>query len=189
VISITDGQIFLESDLFYAGIRPAMSVGLSVSRVGGNAQIKAMKQVAGTLRLSLAQYRELEAFAQFGSDLDKATQAQLNRGRRLVEVLKQGQFSPLPVEKQTLTIFAGSNGFLDDLKIEQVLPFEHGMHRQFDLQHKDLLEAILAKDGLTDSLKDALKAALTEYKEQFNATQGDAAAAPVAAEPAGAGVS
>ncbi len=171
VISITDGQIFLESDLFYAGIRPAMNVGLSVSRVGGNAQIKAMKQIAGTLRLSLAQYRELEAFAQFGSDLDTATQAQLARGRRLVEVLKQGQYSPLPVEKQVLVLFAGSNGYLDDIEVEQCLEFEAEMYKFFDVHHQDLLEAILGPDGLSDELKAALSKALDECKAQFQATR------------------
>jgi F-type H+-transporting ATPase subunit alpha len=171
VISITDGQIFLESDLFYAGIRPAMNVGLSVSRVGGNAQIKAMKQVAGTLRLSLAQYRELEAFAQFGSDLDVATQAQLARGRRLVEVLKQDQFSPLPVEKQVLIIFAGSNGHLDDLPVGQCLTFERELYQYFDVHHKDLLGAIREKGGVTDELKEKLKKAVVECKEQFKATR------------------
>ena len=171
VISITDGQIFLEADLFYAGIRPAMNVGLSVSRVGGNAQIKAMKQIAGTLRLSLAQYRELEAFAQFGSDLDTATQAQLARGRRLVEVLKQGQYSPLPVEKQVLILFAGSNGYLDDIEVEQCLEFEAEMYKFFDVQHQDLLEAILGPDGLANELKAALSKALDECKAQFQATR------------------
>jgi F-type H+-transporting ATPase subunit alpha len=175
VISITDGQIFLEADLFYAGIRPAMSVGLSVSRVGGNAQIKAMKQVAGTLRLSLAQYRELEAFAQFGSDLDKATQAQLNRGRRLVEILKQDQFAPLSVEKQVLIIYAGTNGYLDDLEVSQCRDFEREMYRYFDAGHPDLLAALAAKDGMTDALKRSIGAALSEFKEQFKATR-----APVA---------
>ncbi len=175
VISITDGQIFLESDLFYAGVRPAMSVGLSVSRVGGNAQIKAMKQVAGTLRLSLAQFRELEAFAQFGSDLDKATQAQLNRGRRLVEVLKQGQYSPLAVAKQVLIIHAGTNGYLDDLPVELCLTFERELYQHFDLRHKNLLDAIDSKDGMTSELKAAIGRALDEFKEQFQATQTAAA--------------
>ena len=171
VISITDGQIFLEADLFYSGVRPAMNVGLSVSRVGGNAQIKAMKQVAGTLRLSLAQYRELEAFAQFGSDLDRATQAQLNRGKRLVEVLKQGQYSPLAVAKQVLTIFAATGGYLDDLPVEQCLAFEAEMHRWFDTAHRDLLAGIAGKAGLTDELRQSIRAALDEFKEQFKATR------------------
>jgi F-type H+-transporting ATPase subunit alpha len=171
VISITDGQIFLEADLFYAGIRPAMSVGLSVSRVGGNAQIKAMRQIAGTLRLSLAQYRELEAFAQFGSDLDTATQAQLARGRRLVEVLKQGQYDPLPIEKQVLIIFAGSNGYLDSIEVDQCLEFEAEMYKFFDVHHENLLQAILRPDGLNDELKAALSKALDECKAQFQATR------------------
>ena len=157
--------------MFYAGIRPAMNVGLSVSRVGGNAQIKAMKQIAGTLRLSLAQYRELEAFAQFGSDLDTATRAQLARGRRLVEVLKQGQYAPLPVEKQVLILYAGSNGYLDDIEVEQCLEFEAEMYKYFDVQHKDLLEAILGADGISDELKAALSKALDDCKAQFQATR------------------
>jgi F-type H+-transporting ATPase subunit alpha len=171
VISITDGQIFLEADLFYAGIRPAMSVGLSVSRVGGNAQVKGMKQIAGTLRLSLAQFRELEAFAQFGSDLDAATQAQLNRGRRLVEVLKQGQYAPLSVENQILIIYAGSNGYLDEFAVEQCREFEAEMYKYFDVHHKDLLAKLSAKDGLSDEVKAELSKALDECKEQFKATR------------------
>jgi F-type H+-transporting ATPase subunit alpha len=171
VISITDGQIFLEADLFYSGVRPAMNVGLSVSRVGGNAQIKAMKQIAGTLRLGLAQFRELEAFAQFGSDLDKATQAQLNRGRRLVEILKQDQYKPMPVEKQVLIIFAASNGLLDDLQIGQCRPFERELSQYFDVHHKDLLGQVTAKDGLGDELKQKMLAAIKECKQQFLATQ------------------
>ncbi len=169
VISITDGQIFLESDLFYSGIRPAVNVGLSVSRVGGNAQIKAMKQIAGTLRLSLAQYRELAAFAQFGSDLDKATQAQLARGKRLTEILKQGQYSPLPVEKQVLVIYAGSNGYLDELPVELCLPFEKEMYRYVDLHHKDLQREIVEKGSLDDDLKGRIKKALDAFKGEFMA--------------------
>jgi F-type H+-transporting ATPase subunit alpha len=142
-----------------------------VSRVGGNAQIKAMKQIAGTLRLSLAQYRELEAFAQFGSDLDAATQAQLNRGRRLVEILKQGQYAPLPVAKQVLIIYAGSRGYLDEFTVEQCLDFEAELYKYFGVHHKDLLEAVLGKEGLTDDLKAALDKALTESKEQYKATR------------------
>jgi F-type H+-transporting ATPase subunit alpha len=171
VISITDGQIFLESDLFYAGVRPAMNVGLSVSRVGGNAQIKAMKQIAGTLRLSLAQFRELEAFAQFGSDLDKATQAQLNRGRKLVEILKQGQYAPLEVGQQILMIFAGTSGLLDDMELEQCRAFEGELYKYFDLHHKDELEKLVSKEGMTDELKEKMLAAMKEAKEQFMATQ------------------
>jgi F-type H+-transporting ATPase subunit alpha len=171
VISITDGQIFLESDLFYAGVRPAMNVGLSVSRVGGNAQIKAMKQVAGTLRLSLAQFRELEAFAQFGSDLDKATQAQLNRGRKLVEILKQKQYAPLEVGQQVLMIFAGTSGLLDDMELAQCRAFEGELYKYFDLHHKDELEQVASKDGMTDELKEKILAAMKEAKQQFMATQ------------------
>jgi len=170
VISITDGQIFLESDLFYAGVRPAMNVGLSVSRVGGNAQIKAMKQVAGTLRLGLAQYRDLEAFSQFGSDLDKATQAQLNRGRRFVEILKQGQYEPLAAEKQVLVIYAANQGVFDDLPIEQCQPFERELYRQFDLRHADLLRRLTEPKGITPELGRELEAALREIKAQFAAT-------------------
>src|SRR5689334_16707056 len=153
VISITDGQIYLETDLFNSGIRPAVNVGLSVSRVGGNAQIKAMRQVAGTLKLELAQYRELAAFAQFGSDLDKATQAQLARGERLVEVLKQGQYSPLPFSKQILIIFAGTNAFLDDLAVEDVRPFEKHLYEYVDAMNPGLLKTIMEKKVLDDSLK------------------------------------
>jgi len=171
VISITDGQIFLESDLFYAGIRPAMSVGLSVSRVGGNAQVKAMKQIAGTLRLSLAQFRELEAFSQFGSDLDKATQAQLNRGRKLVEILKQKQYAPLGVGQQVLMIFAGTSGLLDDMELDQCGAFEGEFYKYFELHHKDMLEKVTAKEGMTDELKESILAAMKEAKQQFLATQ------------------
>jgi F-type H+-transporting ATPase subunit alpha len=171
VISITDGQIFLEADLFYSGVRPAVNVGLSVSRVGGNAQIKAMKQVAGTLRLALAQYRDLAAFAQFGSDLDKATQAQLARGKRLVEILKQGQYSPLPVEKQILIVYAASNGYLDDLAVEDCLAFERDLHRYVDLRHKDLLPQIVQKGSLDDALKANLKTALDAFKAEFVAAR------------------
>ena len=170
VISITDGQIFLEADLFYSGVRPAMNVGLSVSRVGGNAQIKSMKQVAGTLRLALAQYRELEAFAQFGSDLDKATLSQLNRGRRLVELLKQEQYQPLPVERQVLTIFAATNGYVDEFPVELCREFEREMFQWFDVRHKDVLQALGRKEGITDELKAKLRPALDEFKEQFKAS-------------------
>jgi F-type H+-transporting ATPase subunit alpha len=171
VISITDGQIFLEGDLFYSGVRPAVNVGLSVSRVGGNAQIKAMKQIAGTLRLALAQYRDLAAFAQFGSDLDKATQAQLARGRRLVEILKQGQYAPLTVEKQVLVIYAGSNGYLDDLAVEDCLPFERELYKYMDLHHKDLQKAIVAKGSLDDEMKAGIKKALDTFKAEFMAAR------------------
>ncbi len=169
VISITDGQIYLEADLFHGGIRPAINVGLSVSRVGGNAQIKAMKQVAGRLRLDLAQYRELAAFAQFGSELDKATQAQLSRGERLTELLKQGQFKPLPVEKQIITIFAGTNGFVDDLPVSECVAFEGGLADYLDTSQSALLEKIRQKKTLDDALREEVTKALTEFKERFKA--------------------
>src|SRR4051812_16708245 len=171
VISITDGQIYLESDLFNSGIRPAVNVGLSVSRVGGSAQIKAMRQVAGTLKLELAQYRELAAFAQFGSDLDKATQAQLNRGKRLVEILKQGQYQPLPFSKQILIIYAGTNGFLDDLAIEDVKPFEMELYKYVDTSNPKLLSTIMEKKTLDDALKGEIQKTLTEFKQQFLSTR------------------
>ncbi len=167
VISITDGQIYLETDLFNSGVRPAVNVGLSVSRVGGSAQIKAMRQVAGTLKLELAQYRELAAFAQFGSDLDKATQAQLARGQRLVELLKQGQYSPLPFSKQILIIFAGTNGFLDDLAVEEVREFEKAAYAHADAAGGSVLKAIMEKKVLDDQLRDQMKKLLTEAKERF----------------------
>jgi F-type H+-transporting ATPase subunit alpha len=177
VISITDGQIYLETDLFNSGIRPAVNVGLSVSRVGGNAQIKAMRQVAGSLRLDLAQYRELAAFAQFGSDLDKATQAQLNRGQRLVEILKQPQYAPLPVEKQVMIIFAGTNGFLDDLPVEQIRAFEQELYKYLDSQKSGILKQIVDKKQLDDNLRNEIKAALTEFKQNFVADHQAVAAA------------
>jgi F-type H+/Na+-transporting ATPase subunit alpha len=167
VISITDGQIFLETDLFNSGIRPAVNVGISVSRVGGSAQIKAMRQVAGTLKLELAQFRELAAFAQFGSDLDKATQAQLNRGQRLVEVLKQKQFSPLPFSKQIMIIFAGTNGFLDDLAIDQVRDFEAELHKYVDTANPGLLRSIMEKKILDDGLKAEMAKVIKQCKETF----------------------
>jgi F-type H+/Na+-transporting ATPase subunit alpha len=167
VISITDGQIFLETDLFNSGVRPAVNVGISVSRVGGSAQIKAMRQVAGSLKLELAQYRELAAFAQFGSDLDKATQNQLNRGQRLVEILKQDQFSPLPFSKQILVIFAGTSGFLDDMPAEQVRPFELELHKYVDTVNAGLLQRIMEKKVLDDALKAEMTQVIKECKEQF----------------------
>jgi F-type H+-transporting ATPase subunit alpha len=169
VISITDGQIFLESDLFNSGIRPAVNVGISVSRVGGNAQIKAMRQVAGTLRLDLAQYRALAAFAQFGSDLDKATQNQLSRGQRLVEILKQGQYSPLPVEKQVIIIFAGTNGFLDDIEVAKCRAFETALFRHIDNSHSGLLGKLREKKAIDDEIKPTLIKAINEAKEAFKA--------------------
>ena len=167
VISITDGQIYLETDLFNQGVRPAVNVGLSVSRVGGSAQIKAMRQVAGSLKLDLAQYRELAAFAQFGSDLDKATQAQLNRGQRLVEILKQGQFSPLPFSKQILIIFAGTNGFLDDLQVSEVRDFEKELYEYVDLTNPQLLRTIMEKKVLDDPLKAQMSEIIKQAKQQF----------------------
>ena len=167
VISITDGQIYLELDLFNAGLRPAINVGISVSRVGGNAQIKAMKQVAGMLRLEMAQYRELAAFAQFGSDLDKATQAQLNRGQRLTEILKQGQFQPLPVEKQVVSIFAGTNGFLDDLAVEDCQPFEQALCEFMDSSYPALGKQMIEKKQLDDALRGEIRKMLEEFKAKF----------------------
>ncbi|HXY54105.1 MAG TPA: F0F1 ATP synthase subunit alpha [Nitrospirota bacterium] len=169
VISITDGQIFLESDLFYSGVRPAINVGLSVSRVGGNAQIKAMKQVAGTLRLELAQFRELAAFAQFGSDLDKATLAQLNRGQRLTELLKQDQYSPMPVEQQVFVVFAGTNGYVDDIAVNAVKKFEQELLRFATSKYSDLLKDIAAKRVLDDDLRARMKSAIEEFKKTFSA--------------------
>jgi F-type H+-transporting ATPase subunit alpha len=164
VISITDGQIFLEADLFNANVRPAINVGISVSRVGGNAQIKAMKQVAGRLRLDLAQFRALEAFAQFGSDLDAATLRQLARGRRTVEVLKQGQYQPMPVEKQVMIIYAVTNGFLDDIEVEEVKEWEEGFHDFMAANHAAIGEEIRKSKALSDDVQAKLKAAIAGYK-------------------------
>jgi F-type H+/Na+-transporting ATPase subunit alpha len=175
VISITDGQIFLETDLFNSGVRPAVNVGISVSRVGGSAQIKAMRQVAGSMKLELAQYRELAAFAQFGSDLDKATQAQLNRGQRLVEVLKQKQFSPLPFSKQILIIFAGTNGFFDDLPVDQVRDFEAELYKYVDATNPGLLRTIMEKKVLDDALKAEMSKMIKQSKEAFVADRQAAA--------------
>jgi F-type H+-transporting ATPase subunit alpha len=177
VISITDGQIFLESDLFHQGVRPAINVGNSVSRVGGSAQVKAMRQVAGTLRLDMAQFRELAAFAQFGSDLDKSTQAQLNRGQRLVEVLKQPQYRPLRVEQQVLMIFAGTNGFLDPIPVDEVGRYEQEMYRFFETRKAALLHALADKKQFDDGLKAEFSAALKEFGEQYAAAKKAAAAA------------
>jgi F-type H+/Na+-transporting ATPase subunit alpha len=176
VISITDGQIYLEGDLFYSGIRPAVNVGLSVSRVGGSAQIKAMRQVAGKLRLDLAQYRELAAFAQFGSDLDRATQMQLARGQRMVELLKQGQYQPIPVEKQVATIFAGTQGLLDDLPVEAVRPFEEFFYEWLERKQATLLREIREKKEITDALRETLAQAVTSAKTEFMAAKGIKAA-------------
>ncbi len=169
VISITDGQIFLEADLFYSGVRPAINVGLSVSRVGGNAQVKAMKQIAGTLRLDLAQYRELAAFAQFGSDLDKATRDQLARGGRLVEILKQGQYQPIPVEKQIVIIFAAVNGYLDGFDISQGGEFEKGLYQYMDTAGAATQRKLTEKKALDDEIKTELKSLLEQYRDAFAA--------------------
>jgi F-type H+-transporting ATPase subunit alpha len=165
VISITDGQIFLETDLFYSNVRPAINAGISVSRVGGNAQIKAMKQVAGRLRLDLAQYRELEAFAQFASELDQATQRQLARGARVVEVLKQPQYQPMPVEKQIAVIFAVTNGYLDDVDVGEIREWERDFHEFMDARHPELLRVIRTQKALSDALAAQLKAAIEEFKK------------------------
>ncbi len=169
VISITDGQIFLETDLFYQGIRPAVNVGLSVSRVGSAAQIKAMKQVAGKIKGELAQYREMAAFAQFGSDLDASTQRLLNRGSRLTELLKQPQFAPLKVEEQVVSIYAGVNGYLDPLPVTAVRPFEEGLLRLMRESHKDILESIRSEKQITDETGAKLKAAVDTYSKAFAA--------------------
>ena len=167
VISITDGQIYLEADLFYSGIRPAINAGLSVSRVGGAAQIKAMKTVAGTLRLELAQYRELAAFAQFGSELDKATQDQLARGERLTELLKQDQYKPMSVDKQVMSIYAGVKGFLDDIPVDAILRFEKELHRFIDAKHPEIGKELLEKKDISEDLAKKMDAVLAEFKEGF----------------------
>jgi F-type H+-transporting ATPase subunit alpha len=182
VISITDGQIYLETDLFFAGVRPAINVGISVSRVGGNAQIKAMKQVAGRLRLDLAQYRELEAFAEFGSELDKASQAQLERGARVVEILKQPQYQPMPVEKQIVSIYAVTNGYLDDVAVEDAKRFEEELLRYVETRHADLGQHFVAKGDLPEELESTLKDAIAEFKQQFQPSEDTA---PTAAGAAG----
>jgi len=171
VISITDGQIYLEADLFNAGIRPAINAGISVSRVGGNAQIKAMRQVAGTLRLDMAQYRDLAAFAQFGTEqLDKATQQQLARGQRLVEVLKQDQFQPLPVEQQVLIIFAGSNRYLDDLEVTEVRRFEKELNPYVETNYPNIFKTLREKKAIDDGLRDEMKKALDAFKDAFKSS-------------------
>ena len=172
VISITDGQIYLETDLFYAGIRPAINVGLSVSRVGGSAQIKAMKSVAGTLRLDLAQYRELAAFAQFGSDLDKATKAQLDRGLRMTELLKQPQYKPYPVEKQVISLYAGSNGYIDDLPVQDVTRFEAELLKYVDNSAPEIGADIIKNKKITDANEEALKKVLDDFKQTFVTSDG-----------------
>jgi F-type H+-transporting ATPase subunit alpha len=177
VISITDGQIFLETDLFNSGIRPAVNVGISVSRVGGSAQIKAMRQVAGSLKLDLAQYRELAAFSQFGSDLDKATQAQLNRGARLVEILKQDQYQPLPFSKQIVVIWAGINGHLDDLPVDKIREFEAQLLKYIETSNPKLLQTIMEKKTIDDSLKADLGKTVKDFKQTFVASTQPAGAA------------
>ena len=176
VISITDGQIFLESDLFHQGIRPAINVGNSVSRVGGNEQVKAMRQVAGTLRLDLADFRELQAFAQFGSDFDKTTQQQLNRGSRLVEVLKQPQYQPLAVERQVILVFAGTKGFLDDVAESDIASYEQDLYQFMDTRHSDVVSRLSKEKKLDDQLAADLEAAVKEFTEQFVAAHAGAAA-------------
>ena len=167
VISITDGQIYLETDLFNSGIRPAVNVGLSVSRVGFSAAIKAMKQVGASLKLELAQYRELAAFAMFASDLDKASQNQLNRGQRLTEILKQGQYQPLPFSKQITIIFAGTNGFLDDLPVNQCRDFEQGLYKYIETNAPGIFETIETKKALDEQLKNEMKKAIQDFKDTF----------------------
>jgi F-type H+-transporting ATPase subunit alpha len=176
VISITDGQIFLESDLFHQGVRPAINVGNSVSRVGGSAQVKAMRQVAGSLRLDLAQYRELAAFAQFGSDLDKSTLSQLNRGRRLVEVLKQPQYQPLGIEKQVVIIYAATNGFLDDVAVEHVRAYETELYQFLETRRAQLLASLVEKKQIDDQIKTELNQTLKEFGDSFAAARKTAAA-------------
>jgi F-type H+-transporting ATPase subunit alpha len=167
VISITDGQIFLENNLFNSGIRPAIDVGLSVSRVGGNAQIKAMKKVAGTLRLDLAQFRELEAFAKFGSDLDKATLAQLTRGERMVEILKQNQYVPMDIEHQVAILYAGSQGILDDIPNKKIGEFEKGLLDHLDANHEKMLKTISSSGEISDETGKKLKKAIEDFKKGF----------------------
>ncbi|WP_437676402.1 F0F1 ATP synthase subunit alpha [Sorangium sp. So ce131] len=184
VISITDGQIFLEADLFYSGVRPAINVGISVSRVGGNAQIKAMKSISGTLRLDLAQYRAMAAFAQFASDLDAKTRAQLERGARLTEILKQGQYVPLSVEKQVLIIFAGTQGLLDDLPVASLARFEDELYKFVESKHAQIFTDIREKKVLDDDLKGRMKSAIEAYKKRFVVSEGGASAGPTAADEA-----
>ena len=167
VISITDGQIFLETDLFYKGIRPAVNVGLSVSRVGSAAQIKAMKQVAGTIKLELAQYREMAAFAQFGSDLDESTQNLLSRGERLTELLKQPQYSPLKSEEQVVVIYAGVNGYLDDLDVGEIQDFETALLHDLNKNHSDLMKAIAKEKQLNEDIGNKVKTFIEKFKKQY----------------------
>jgi F-type H+-transporting ATPase subunit alpha len=184
VISITDGQIFLEGDLFYSGIRPAINVGISVSRVGGNAQTKAMKKVAGTLRLDLAQFREMAAFSQFASDLDPATRAQLSRGQRLVELLKQGQYEPMPVERQVASIYAGTNGYLDAVPVESVREYEQELLRFIDEKQPEIWATFASDKQLSDKLKAELDAALKEFTAKFVSSGSKAREQASAVKPA-----
>ena len=177
VISITDGQIFLETDLFHSGVRPAINVGISVSRVGGSAQVRSMRSVSGTLRLDLAQYRELAAFSQFGSDLDKVTQAQLNRGKRLVEILKQGQYRPLRMGLQTASIFAGTKGYLDNLAVDAVRPFEAALHQWLNDERSDLVSRLETSPKFDEPIDTELRAAISEFKEQYIRDNGNVLAA------------
>ena len=172
VISITDGQVYLEPNLFFSGVRPAINVGLSVSRVGGSAQVKAMKQVAGTLRLDLAQYRELAAFAAFGSDLDAGTQAKLTRGERLVEILKQPQYSPLPMEKQVTILYAGSNGYLDTLPIDTLADYENELYSYIESNEPSVFSDLVEEEKFTDAIKEKLNKVLTSFGDTFKATKG-----------------
>jgi F-type H+-transporting ATPase subunit alpha len=177
VISITDGQIYLETDLFHSGVRPAVNVGLSVSRVGGSAQTRSMRAIAGTLRLDLAQYRELAAFAQFGSDLDKATQAQLNRGRRLVEILKQGQYSPMRVGLQVMSVYAGTQGFLDNLQVEAIRPFETAMHQWMLDNRAELIDRVEKASKFDEALGNEMKSAIDVFKNDYVKDKNDVLAA------------
>ncbi|MCK5732887.1 MAG: F0F1 ATP synthase subunit alpha, partial [Candidatus Latescibacteria bacterium] len=177
VISITDGQIYLESSLFNSGVRPAINVGISVSRVGGDAQIKAMKQVAGRLKLDLAQYREVAAFAQFGSELDKATQSQLLRGEKMMELLKQGQYIPMPVEKQVVLIYAGTQGHVDDVPTDQIARFEEEYLRYMETEHREFLAEIVEKGTMDEDMLGRLKAAVEGFKKGFVVEEEIAAAA------------
>jgi len=173
VISITDGQIYLEADLFNAGVRPAINVGRSVSRVGGNAQVRAMRKVAGTLRLSLSQYRDLEAFAAFASDLDAASRAQLDRGARLVELLKQPQYDPFPVEQQVASLYTGVNGYLDDVPLEDIARFEHDFLDFLKRSHPGILDSIRESKELSDDTATALKDAVEEFRKSFETSSGE----------------
>jgi len=183
VISITDGQIFLQSDLFYSGVRPAINVGISVSRVGGNAQIKAMKQVAGRLKLDLAQYRELEAFAQFGSELDESTQKSLARGERMIQLLNQGRFDPQPVEEQVAVLFAGTQGYLDDVPVDRVAAFREELRVAMRAQHADLLRTVREQKELTPETEAELRRAIAQFHTSFSPVGTIAPAGAAPAQP------